>query len=658
MSEDREQQSRGDPAKKSPGDEFDIQEVQEHFAHLVAGVEDHAIFLLDPTGRILTWNEGARRIKGYEREEIIGQSFTRFYRQEALDRGWPQEELRRASEQGRFEDEGWRVRNDGSQFWANVVITALRDEEQNVRGFLKITRDLTERKQAEEALRQSEQRLRLMIDSVQDYAIFMLDAEGHVTSWNTGAERIKGYTADEIVGKHFSAFYSSEDTASGKPQRELEIALREGRVEDEGWRVRKDRTQFWANVIITALFDKSGVLRGYVKVTRDLTERRRVEELQFADKQKNNFLAMLAHELRNPLAPIRNGVQLLKMATKNEPAIHETTEMMERQVVHLVRLVDDLLDVSRIITGKIHLAQEPIEVSAFIHRAVEEVQPAIDAGGHELMVTLPARPIVVEGDLVRLSQVLSNLLANAAKYSEKPSRIWVTAERSGEDAIIRIRDEGVGMRPDVVPRIFNLFVQGDTSLSRTQGGLGVGLTLVRRIVELHGGSVAAESAGVSQGSEFVVRLPISTASQPGPTQGRHFSAEAAPPTGRRILVVDDNVDAALSVGRLLKLWGHEVQTAFSGSEALELAGTFRPQIVLLDIGMPGMSGYDVAKRLRANPEFAGLIITALTGYGQAEDRRRSREAGFDHHLTKPPDPVALAALIQSPETYAGDFRLN
>ncbi|HEX2476870.1 MAG TPA: PAS domain S-box protein, partial [Lacipirellulaceae bacterium] len=337
-------------ARSHPASNYTLQEVEQHFAELVASVQDHAIFLLNRDGIVISWNAGAQRIKGYKPGEIIGQPFTRFYPQEAIDRGWPQEELQRAAASGRFEDEGWRVRKDGTLFWANVVITALRTDQGPLRGFLKITRDLTERKQTEERLRQSEERLRLMIESVKDYAIFMLDPDGCVTTWNAGAERIKGYTADEIVGKHFSIFFTSEDLAEGKPARELRVAASAGRFEDEGWRVRKDKSHFWANVIITALRDKEGTLRGFVKITRDMTERRQAEALRIADRQKNEFLAMLAHELRNPLAPIRNGVQLLKML-RDEAAIHETTEMMERQVTQLVRLVDDLMDVSRIITG-------------------------------------------------------------------------------------------------------------------------------------------------------------------------------------------------------------------------------------------------------------------------------------------------------------------
>jgi PAS domain S-box-containing protein len=635
----------------SEDSETDLREVEEHFGQLVASVRDYAIFLLSPTGIIRSWNEGAERIKGYQAHEIIGQPFTRFYTEEALAAGWPQHELKVAGETGRFEDEGWRVRKDGSQFWANVIITALRDENGEVRGFLKITRDLTERRAAEEQLRQSEQRLRLMIEGVQDYALFMLDPEGRVTSWNVGAERLKGYSAAEIIGQHFSAFYTSEDVVAGKPARNLEIALREGRVEDEGWRTRKDRSLFWANVIITALYDKEGRHRGFVKITRDMTERQRVTELEIADRQKNNFLATLAHELRNPLAPIRSGLELLKMPGIDESTVGETRAMMERQLVHLVQLVDDLMDVSRIVTGKTELRRQLIDLSSIIEAAAEEVQPMLDARGHELMVTMPQKTIVVEGDLVRLSQVLSNLLSNAAKYSPKPSRIWLMAELHNGEAVLRVRDEGIGIDPELLSDIFNLFVQADSSLAHTEGGLGIGLTLSKRLVELHGGTITAASEGAGKGSEFVVRLPISEQAAAAPTRTVTNGALPPPQLARRILVVDDNVDAAITVATLLKAWGHTVQMAHNGPAALEAAKHFRPEIVLMDIGLPGMSGYEVAQHLRNDPTHEGVLITALTGYGQAEDKARSHAAGFNYHLTKPPDMGVLEALVTSPHTF-------
>jgi CheY-like chemotaxis protein len=326
---------------------------------------------------------------------------------------------------------------------------------------------------------------------------------------------------------------------------------------------------------------------------------------------------------------------------------------MKRQIVHLVRLVDDLLDVSRIVSGKIHFKKEVIDVSTFVDRAIEEMQPILDGHGHELILTRPSRPILVNGDSVRLAQVVSNLLSNAARYTDKPSRIFLSVDTKGSEVEIRVRDSGVGIASEELTRIFNLFEQGDSTISRSRGGLGLGLTLVKRIMEMHGGSVMASSDGAQLGSEFMIRLPMSAANLSS-AGTRHPKQSAAQSSVQRILVVDDNVDAVTRVERLLKLWGHQVQVAYNGKDGIDKALSFRPNIVFLDIGMPGMSGYDVAKQLRALPELDGVIITAVTGYGQAEDRGRSRDAGFNYHMTKPPNPTALAALIASPHTYIED----
>jgi len=637
------------PEEKLPPDPYAA--VEQHFTQLVSGVVDYAIFLLDPKGIVKTWNAGAARIKGYAADEIIGQSFTRFYPPEAISSGFPQDELREAAQHGRFEDEGWRLRKDGSRFWVNVVITALYDADRNVKGFLKITRDLTERKQAEEILRQSEERFRLIVEGVKDYGIFMLDPKGYITSWNAGAARIKGYAAHEIIGKHFSVFYSSEDMQADKPTRELEAAIRNGRVEDEGWRVRKDRSLFWANVVITALYDSDQKLRGFAKVTRDMSDRRKVDELRSADRQKNEFLAMLAHELRNPLAPISSAVQLLKLAQVADSLVQETADLMDRQLKHLVRLVDDLLDVSRIINGKISLHKEPVELNSIISNAVEEVQPLLDARGHELTLSAPSRPIIVNGDAVRLAQVISNLLTNAAKYTPQPSQILLAIESKRNEVSIRVKDSGIGIPPELLGSIFSLFVQADNSLERRQGGLGIGLTLVKSIVELHNGRVSVLSLGKDQGTEFTVLLPLSKEQVTTKQKATGLCPGSGGPR-RRILIVDDNVDAAATIAKLLTVWGHDVQAVFDGNAALEAVRSFRPDLVILDIGLPGISGYEVARQIRSDPANKDLLITALTGYGQAEDRRRSLEAGFNFHITKPLGPELLSALITSPESFA------
>jgi PAS domain S-box-containing protein len=325
----------------------------EIFRLLVDEVKDYAIFLLDPEGRIASWNQGAELIKGYRPEEILGKHFSVFYPAEALARGWPEHELRVARREGRFEDEGWRVRKDGSLFWANIIITALRDETGELKGFSKVTRDLTDRRRQEELLRKSEERFRLLVEGVKDYAIFMLDPDGHISSWNQGAELIKGYRPEEILGKHFSIFYPADALARGWPEQELRIALVQGRLENEGWRVRKDGSIFWANVVITPLYDERRQLLGFAKVTRDLSDRKRIEALEEADLRRNEFLAMLSHELRNPLAPIRNALGVMRMSGVDESTLEWAMTVVDRQVAHLTRLVDDLLDVSRIASGKI-----------------------------------------------------------------------------------------------------------------------------------------------------------------------------------------------------------------------------------------------------------------------------------------------------------------
>ncbi|WP_397571602.1 PAS domain S-box protein [Schlesneria sp. T3-172] len=1249
----------------------------DQFRLLVQGTTDYAIFMLDPQGRVATWNAGAERIKGYRADEIIGQHFTKFYPQEAIDRGWPEYELKVATAEGRFEDEGWRLRKDGSQFWAVVVITALRDVNGNLRGFSKVTRDLTARKRVEESLRQTEERFRLLIETATDYAIFVLDPQGHVVSWNAGAERIKQYTAHEIIGQHFSKFYPQEAIHQGRPDNALRRAREEGRYEDEDWRVRRDGSRFWANVVIAALKDEHGHLRGFSKITRDMTsrkeaeentrklieeaaarkaaeenarlirdqrewlrvtlasigdaviatdtsgrvtllnpvaegltgwtiaeaqgrpldevfvicneqtrrtvenpvekvlrdgavvglanhtiliakngdehpiddsaapirneagnmigvvlvfrdvtehrraerelkasearksailetaldgivtmdhqgkvvdfnsaaekafgysrseivgqpmadflvpvalrqqfyeglerylqtgigahvgqrhelsalnadgtetpfevsitrstseglplftaylrdirdrkrseavlrgqkrvlellvqgaplpdvldalcevmegnaednlvamvqlassdgkrlratagrrvpadyframdgivigpdagacglaafrgeatlvadlanenvtvenrelalahgltagwitpihssegkvlgtfavyfpnrrqptegerqlvdvltstasvaiERRRAEaavresektarflaeasaslavledfdstlqkvaslavphfadwatvdlveadgvlrrvavahvdpvrvalahevhrrfsgdqistrgawnvirtgraevvpeiseellrqsvkddeafhvlrelglksylgvplkvrgriigvvtfigaesgkrytevdlvtaqdladrasiaientrmyrELIDADRRKDEFLATLAHELRNPLAPIRNSLQILKMPQVDEATARQSREMMERQVHHLVRLVDDLLDLSRVMRGKIELRKEAVELASIVARAVETARPLIDSQGHRLEISLPEESLVIDGDPVRLTQVVGNLLTNSAKYTDAGGHIHLTIRREGDLAVLSVKDTGIGIAPEMLPRVFELFVQADHATTKAQGGLGIGLTLVKNLVEMHGGSVSVTSEGLGQGSEFTVRLLLMNRQQQNGDDSNHTADGAEVPHARhRVLVVDDNQDAALSLTMLLRLHGHEVQVAHDGLSALKLAETFHPAVIFLDIGMPGMDGYEVARRIRKNPEMKGTVLTALTGWGQLEDRRRTAEAGFDYHLVKPPEPQAVENILAS-----------
>jgi PAS domain S-box-containing protein len=622
------------------------------FRLLVESVQDYAIFLLDPTGRIATWNAGAQRFKGYTAGEIIGRHFSVFYPASEIAAGKCEYELEVAAREGRFEDEGWRVRKDGSRFWANVVITALRDRAGTLIGFGKVTRDLTDRKAAEERRRIQDERFALLVGSVKDYALLILDPAGNVTTWNAGAEQIKGYTASEIIGSHFSRFYPEDDVRAGKCEHELEVAAREGRFEDEGWRVRKDGSRFWANVVISAVRDDLGNLIGYSKVTRDLTERRRAEEeasarkaAEQASRTKDEFLAMLGHELRNPLAPIVSAIQLLKLSGNQKSA--REYQVIERQVKQMVRLVDDLLEVSRISRGKIALKRKPFDLRDALAKATEIALPLIDQKRHDFEVKVPSYPLIVDGDDARLTQVFANLLNNAAKYTNAGGRIVLIVRHDKTHVTVEVQDNGIGIDPTLLPRVFELFVQGYQDAGRAEGGLGIGLTLVRSLVLLHGGDVEARSGGLHAGSTFIVRLP--SVDQPLEAEPEPSVLTAAAPSKRRqILIVDDNEDARMLLADVLAAFGHKVESAADGPAALAMLEVFKPDVAILDIGLPGMDGYELATRIREMPGHPKLRLLALTGYGQPRDVTHTKAAGFDVHLVKPIDVQRLLAHIVSP----------
>ena len=513
------------------------------------------------------------------------------------------------------------------------------------------------RQAGERALRQSEERLGLMIEGAPDYALFLMDASGHVSGWNAGAKRLLGYEAEEIIGQPLSQIFTLEDQQTGKPERELQTARTTGKASDDNWLVRKNGSRFWANGLTTAL--QNGHLRGYVKVFRDLSERKRIEEqvagllereeqqtarLREADRRKDEFLATLAHELRNPLAPIRNALQIMGLTGTSGAAAEQLRKTMDRQLTQMVRLVDDLLDVSRITRGTIELRKERVELAAVVASAVETSRPLIDAAGHELTITLPPEPLHLDADMTRMAQVFSNLLNNAARYTKQGGHIWLTAQRHGGEVVVKVRDTGLGIPADMLPKIFEIFTQVDQSLERSQGGLGIGLTLVKRLVEMHGGTVEAFSEGPGRGSEFVVRLPVMVET-PKPIPPEPTVSEPTTTTARRILVVDDNRDAATTLAMLLKFAGNETLTAYDGLEAVEAAATFRPDVILLDIGMPKLSGYDACRKIREQPWGKNMVLIALTGWGQEEDRRKSKDAGFNGHLVKPLDVTALKNLL-------------
>jgi len=613
---------------------------------LVDAIEDCAIFMLDLNGCVTSWNTGAKRIKGYEAHEIIGQHLSRFYRAESVARGWPDYELKQAFATGRFEDEGWRVRKDGTMFWANVVITAARNQRGEIIGYAKYTRDLTTKRAEEEKLRLSEERFRLLVENVTDYAIFMLDPEGFIESWNTGAMRIEGYMPADILGKHFSIFYCPEDLAANVPASELETAIRAGRVENEGWRVRKDGSLFWANVVITAVYDEHRVLRGFAKVTRDMSERKRLEQLEVSSRRISEFLATLAHELRNPLAPVRNAVGVMQMEAGLPPHLAVCRDIIDRQTSHLGRLVDDLLDMGRITTGKIDLRMTRVELSDIVERSLELVRPYTDSRGQTLVTELPERPIHITGDRTRLVQVVQNLLNNASKFSPRGSTITLQVERERNAFLFKVIDTGRGISEKGLTSIFDLFVQEDQYLNPGEAGLGIGLTLCRSIVEMHGGSISAWSGGANQGSTFTVRLPLALEEESPALNGADaFATTEAERDRLRVVVIDDNRDSADSLAMLLRVKGHEVRIAYRGREGIDIVRHFPPELVFLDIALPDTDGYSVLRALRSLRHSGRPIIAAMTGFGQESDKERTAHAGFDAHLVKPVDMDKLDAVI-------------
>jgi PAS domain S-box-containing protein len=519
--------------------------------------------------------------------------------------------------------------------------------------------DMTETRRAERAMRTSEEKFRRIFETANE-GIWMLDADARVTLVNRRMADMLGYQPKEMMGKAKWEFLVEKDQAR---VREMFERRRAGISEQvDVCFQHKDGRPVWAIMAARPLIDEDGVFRGTLDLFTDVTERKNLEEelrqhvreLAEADRRKDEFLATLAHELRNPLAPIRNAVGLLQLQSSGDPELEQARAIIDRQVQQMVRLIDDLLDVSRITRGKLTLRRGRVSLADVLGNAVETSRPLVEEAGHTLEVRVPSEAVYLDGDLTRLAQVFANLLNNAVKYTERGGRITLAAERTGDTVVVAVRDTGIGIAPEQLPHIFEMFSQVTPALDRSQGGLGIGLSLVRAIVELHGGTITASSAGPGQGSAFVVRLPVAVSEHAAaPDAALAPPAPPAPATPTRVLVVDDNPDAVESLAMMLRLMKHEVAIAHDGLEALETGAAFRPDVALLDIGMPRLNGYDTARRVRELEWGRTVVLIALTGWGQEDDKRRAREAGFDLHMTKPVDPHALQRVLADLPEHAG-----
>jgi PAS domain S-box-containing protein len=624
-------------------------ESEERFRLLIENVKDYAIFMLDSDGRVATWNPGAERLKQYTAAEIIGEHFSKFYSAEDIAAGKPQRMLDKAIADGRAEDEGWRVRKDGSRFCASVVITPIPDAQGGVAGFAKVTRDLTERREAEDRLRASEEQFRLLVDRVEEYAIFMLDPTGRVLSWNSGAQKIKQFAAREIIGKHFACFYTAEDVAAGKPQHNLDVAARYGHVRDQGLRVRKDGSTFYADVVITALRNDAGTLRGFSKVTRDMSDQIRTRAIEAekmaalkANEAKDEFLATLSHELRTPLTPALAAASFMaEHVSELPPQFSNDVHLIRRNVQLEARLIDDLLDLTRISTGKIDLHLQRVDAHGVAREALIMARSDIHRKRLKVTTNWDAANQHIWADPVRIEQVFWNLINNAVKFTGPGGEITIQTWNENGKFHLAITDTGIGIEADKQQSLFKAFEQGERGISRQFGGLGLGLAICKNLVELHGGAISVNSRGRGFGTTATVALECHL--EPIAADQKPDGVDNVRPKALRILLVEDHDDTRRVLVRLLTHFGYKVVGASTLEEALNAFRSQSFDAILSDIGLPDGTGYDLMSEARRKQGVKGV---ALTGYGMSQDVRRSEEAGFDFHLTKPVDVAELRTVLR------------
>jgi PAS domain S-box-containing protein len=621
---------------------------------MIEEVKEAAVFFMNADGVIETWNRAAEDMKEYTAEDAIGSHLSLLYTEEDRAIGWPEHNLQEARKHGFFREERWRMRKSGTLFWARILLTALREDNGDIVGFSKITLDLTEHKLLEDCEKEKEVTRRVLSaanagkwtwhpDTGQvDICRNFLALLGHIDDDTTVPfAQWLGFIHPDQRAAVEAAFERADPTLPDQGMH-LEMLLRQ-----------KNGAYRWFAAHASWHADGDGnhaTLQGVnidIQQLKTVSDERQqaIEMLKAEDVRKNEFLAMLAHELRNPLAPISAGAELLKLARRDEERVRQTSDIISRQVSHMTNLIDDLLDVSRVTRGLAELDNQRLDMRHVVADAVEQANPLIHLKRHHMALHMPPFDAMVTGDEKRLVQVVANLLNNAAKYTPAGGNIALTIDVQPLQIVLEVQDNGIGMAPDLVNRVFDLFTQAERTSDRSSGGLGVGLALVKSLVELHGGHVFAASAGPNQGSRFTVALPRMREDAAGTADTGIDAASEVTPQALKILVVDDNIDAAEMLTMLLEASGHEVVAEHGARKALERASQFMPDVCLLDIGLPDMDGLALARELRVLPATKHALLIAITGYGQESDKKNAFAAGFDHHLTKPVDLKRLTAIL-------------
>ncbi len=615
----------------------------------VAQNRDHAVVLLDGTGHVAGWNRGAEELLAHAASTVLRKPFDIFFTSEDVTAGVPVRELWAAAQSGESAGERWYQRGDGTRFYAAGVLSAVRDGNGTLIGYVQAFHDLTERRRLQDRLALSELRYQVLVESMGDCAIFALDPHGLIIDWTPAAERITGYSASEILGHPYGTLFMPGAREGDEPEHELETAAIEGRAQRMGWHVRKDGSPLWAEGLLTAMRSATGDLIGFIKTIRDCTERRQADlerermlrQATEANRLKDEFLSTVSHELRTPLNAILGWMQLLQLGGANQASVAEALAVVERNARAQARLIDDLLEVSRILSGKTRLVPRPIALAAPLGAAIETVRPMAEQKGITLTVHHDASRDALVADAERLQQVIWNILSNAIKFTPGGGSVTVTTAMTDDDVELQVRDSGIGIDPDFLPLVFDRFRQADTAYKRSHTGLGLGLSIVKDLVELHGGSVGVESDCHGAGTTVRLTLPRSghALAVSGDESASRRDKGGRALMGVKTLVVDDDFDGGQLLELVLAAQGADVTRASSTREAMAMMDSSLVDVVLTDLSMPTDDGFTLLQRVRAEVYSPGRPIrfVAVTAHARPEDRERCLSAGFDAFVAKPFD---------------------